>query len=352
MVQAVEREVAEHPASQASSSIGGVPGLFAAHMGHSRTPSGCSAISFTSSVLSEPISENFPHAEPEVDSKGYEIVRDAAGNVVHSQEGTSKARSPNDIDDGNEADVEDLGEIRRKKRAGKNLNSVRFGSVGAAAATSSRDGSEEPDKMKSGAEIGRCRNLPQESSSTHQTPVVPATSPEGSRNVPGASSDRKESSKSPEINKSQLGAVTPESSAVSHIDSIHSRSYNLGEAILSQHTSLPNADVVSGSCSSQAVHNSSCSADPDTLHASTENLTQDKSGDDVDDDLRISAIDDDSNDDNYEDDEDEEDEDNENEEDKEENGDMASSVRSHQRIIDKERIKSWLESQTSVVLDD
>ena len=46
------------------------------HMGHSRTPSACSAISFTSSILSEPISENYPHSEPETDSRGYEIVRD------------------------------------------------------------------------------------------------------------------------------------------------------------------------------------------------------------------------------------------------------------------------------------
>ncbi|CAG5125725.1 unnamed protein product, partial [Candidula unifasciata] len=70
MVLAVEKEVAEYPTMLSqTSSIGGVPGLFAAHMGHSRTPSGCSAISFTSSILSEPISENFPHAEPEVDSK-------------------------------------------------------------------------------------------------------------------------------------------------------------------------------------------------------------------------------------------------------------------------------------------
>ncbi|RUS71840.1 hypothetical protein EGW08_020403, partial [Elysia chlorotica] len=60
MVSAVEREVAEvaeQPASQGSSLACGVPGLFAGHLGHSRTPSGCSAISFTSSILSEPISE-------------------------------------------------------------------------------------------------------------------------------------------------------------------------------------------------------------------------------------------------------------------------------------------------------
>ncbi|CAL1533082.1 unnamed protein product [Lymnaea stagnalis] len=88
MALALEKEVAEYPtmASQ-TSSIGGVPGLFATHMGHSRTPSGCNAISFTSSIMSEPNSKNFPHAETEVYSKGYEIVRDAAGNVVHPSGG-------------------------------------------------------------------------------------------------------------------------------------------------------------------------------------------------------------------------------------------------------------------------
>ena len=40
-----------------------------------RAPSTCSAILFTSSILSEPISENYPQSEPETDSKGYEIVK-------------------------------------------------------------------------------------------------------------------------------------------------------------------------------------------------------------------------------------------------------------------------------------
>ena len=35
-------------------------------------------LSFTSSILSEPFSENYPHSEPETDSKGYEIVKDDA----------------------------------------------------------------------------------------------------------------------------------------------------------------------------------------------------------------------------------------------------------------------------------
>ena len=45
------------------------------HMGHNRNLSGCSAISF-SSVISEPISENYPNPEPEVDSQGREIEPD------------------------------------------------------------------------------------------------------------------------------------------------------------------------------------------------------------------------------------------------------------------------------------
>ncbi|ESO82987.1 hypothetical protein LOTGIDRAFT_134361, partial [Lottia gigantea] len=54
MVSSVEKDLQENPNNRAGPS--GVPNLFA-HMGHSRTPSGCSAISFTSSILSEPISE-------------------------------------------------------------------------------------------------------------------------------------------------------------------------------------------------------------------------------------------------------------------------------------------------------
>ena len=72
MVQQLEKEQQENP----NRHPGSVPPYYA-HMGHSRTPSACSAISFTSSILSEPISENYPQSEPETDSRGYEIIREA-----------------------------------------------------------------------------------------------------------------------------------------------------------------------------------------------------------------------------------------------------------------------------------
>ncbi|XP_045184990.2 uncharacterized protein LOC123542996 isoform X2 [Mercenaria mercenaria] len=72
MIVQIEKEIAEHPPRTC---IPGVPHIFA-HMGHSRTPSGCSVISFTSSILSEPISENYPHSEPETDNRGYEIEKE------------------------------------------------------------------------------------------------------------------------------------------------------------------------------------------------------------------------------------------------------------------------------------
>ncbi|XP_071789290.1 uncharacterized protein [Asterias amurensis] len=49
------------------------------HLGHYRNLSGCSGISF-SSVISEPISEDYPDPEPEVDSRGNEIVREVRFN--------------------------------------------------------------------------------------------------------------------------------------------------------------------------------------------------------------------------------------------------------------------------------
>ena len=73
MVMLMEREVANLPVAVRGAS--GLPQMYA-HMGHSRTPSACSAISFASSLLSEPISENYPHSEPETDSRGYEIVKE------------------------------------------------------------------------------------------------------------------------------------------------------------------------------------------------------------------------------------------------------------------------------------
>ena len=83
MVSLIEKEVAElsHGHTGGAGMVGGLPQL-CAHMGHSRTPSACSAISFSSSILSEPISENYPHSEPETDSRGYEIVKVATKDAI------------------------------------------------------------------------------------------------------------------------------------------------------------------------------------------------------------------------------------------------------------------------------
>nr|XP_006817601.1 PREDICTED: LOW QUALITY PROTEIN: selenocysteine insertion sequence-binding protein 2-like [Saccoglossus kowalevskii] len=52
------------------------------HMGHNRNLSGCSGISF-SSVISEPISENYPDPEPEFDEFGREIEQGNAYSQDH-----------------------------------------------------------------------------------------------------------------------------------------------------------------------------------------------------------------------------------------------------------------------------
>ncbi|KAJ8311671.1 hypothetical protein KUTeg_011026 [Tegillarca granosa] len=127
MVALVEKEVREYPIKMAAQNV---PHIFA-HMGHSRTPSGASVLSFTSSILSEPISENYPHSEPETDSKGYEIVKDNdiesfnfssnISNVLPSSSRPYQFKMPykhniNEIDDGNEADTEEYGERQKHVR--------------------------------------------------------------------------------------------------------------------------------------------------------------------------------------------------------------------------------------------
>lgn len=121
MVKDIEKEILDLHIPTSSTSITVIPHLFA-HMGHSRTPSGCSVISFTSSILSEPISENYPHSEPETDSKGYEIVQKNGGgkNLFQNIERTGKEGNEAnhtevlDFDDGNEADTEDFNDLPRR----------------------------------------------------------------------------------------------------------------------------------------------------------------------------------------------------------------------------------------------
>ncbi len=149
MVSLIEKEVAELPRHMTGGAAGSgsvYPQIYA-HMGHSRTPSACSAISFSSSILSEPISENYPHSEPETDSRGYEIVkvatkdamtRDASKAAANNNAALEKTATVsvdstmrgkqtvvsetvyvpqdtkrivenlNEIDEGNEADTEDV----------------------------------------------------------------------------------------------------------------------------------------------------------------------------------------------------------------------------------------------------
>lgn len=123
MVTSLEREMAaaEPPATNTISTTAGSFEKLFPHLGHSRTPSACSAISFISSILSEPISENYPQSEPETDSRGYEIRLenrkpdlDTVGegreeNVEPEAEDKKAGLNDEDIDDGHEADTEEDG---------------------------------------------------------------------------------------------------------------------------------------------------------------------------------------------------------------------------------------------------
>lgn len=104
--------------------LGGFEKLFP-HLGHSRTPSACSAISIISSVLSEPASENYPASDPDVESarSGHETKDTGSSQVRKVTDldtvGESREEGPDvgvdavekqnvdDFDDGHEADTED-----------------------------------------------------------------------------------------------------------------------------------------------------------------------------------------------------------------------------------------------------
>ena len=193
MVSLIEKEVAElsHGPSAVSGLVGGLPQIYA-HMGHSRTPSACSAISFSSSILSEPISENYPHSEPETDSRGYEIVkvatkdamtRDAnkVNNAQRLDNGTDLGKGStdnntrnltngglelepenvtvtynntkhlNEIDEGNEADTEDAVEVghrRTRSRSNSNERSRRSNKSSGASRDSDDDSDSEGDEKE------------------------------------------------------------------------------------------------------------------------------------------------------------------------------------------------------------
>ena len=190
MVSLIEKEVAElsHGPSGVGGLVGGFPQIYA-HMGHSRTPSACSAISFSSSILSEPISENYPHSEPETDSRGYEIVKVATKDAMtrdankvniaqRLDNGTdfgkiatetnarnltngglelepetvtvtySNTKHLNEIDEGNEADTEDTVEVghrRTRSRSNSNERSRRSSNKSSGASRDSDDDDDSSD---------------------------------------------------------------------------------------------------------------------------------------------------------------------------------------------------------------
>jgi hypothetical protein len=90
-----------------------------AHMGHSRTPSGCSAISFASSLLSEPISENDNDYDVRKgDEKNTNLLtpKDRRQYLTHSRNSSlGKVSIAESIDEGNEADTEELNDALLKR---------------------------------------------------------------------------------------------------------------------------------------------------------------------------------------------------------------------------------------------
>ena len=260
MVRAVEREIAENPPPSLTAGSS-VPSIYA-HMGHSRTPSGCSAISFTSSVLSEPISENYPHAEPETDSKGYEIVRDQDGNVVpagraksYQNGGVVGSYQPavDDFDDGNEADTEDISDGPPRKK----------GSGGAGKKA------EDPTARLANSKTADVSHVePAAVAANHVLAPSSNNATEPSRSTPSRDEDipeRREVSEdgdsASESDSQHLGTDLP------HIDSIHSNAYDLSTEILSQHSSrtIDNSEVLS-THSSRTLGDGSLTPNKDRPH--------------------------------------------------------------------------------------
>jgi len=108
MVRLMEKEVAEVRRITPGAYSGSLTSLLHLSGTHSRTPSACSAISFASSILSEPISENYPHSEPETDSRGYEIRHD---------ENDDEGEDEDDNDDDDDAVAEVQAQCRRSSHS-------------------------------------------------------------------------------------------------------------------------------------------------------------------------------------------------------------------------------------------
>lgn len=181
MVAALHKELQEHRVSTRPTG----PQLFP-HMGHSRTPSACSAISFTSSILSEPISENYPRSEPETDSRGYEIVHENMQKGTEGAEEENKesedeeiegieeeeaepaqgedstpedkiiiVESLNDIDDGHEADTEEDLHRRQPETGLPPIDSIHSSAVDLSAEILSQHSSKALEFVKADSVVSK-----------------------------------------------------------------------------------------------------------------------------------------------------------------------------------------------------
>lgn len=209
MVAMVEKDLEELNLQTTTSSL---PTLFS-HMGHSRTPSGCSAISFNSSILSEPISENYPHSEPETDSKGYEIVR----NV--DSKGYEVARS---------LDPKLMEESRKPPLSPLVNNNV---------AIPSGEPEEIMDNVdyRQDAEIDDGNEADTEDFNDFTLKLGADESPEGSVRYVGDPSDE-DGDEEDNLDAGEEDIAVDTVDALPHIDSIHHMNYDLSAEILSQHS--------------------------------------------------------------------------------------------------------------------
>ncbi|XP_041355730.1 selenocysteine insertion sequence-binding protein 2-like isoform X2 [Gigantopelta aegis] len=225
MVQSIRKELEEHQHRVPPSSF---PNLFA-HMGHSRTPSGCSAISFASSVLSEPISENYPHSEPETDSKGYEIIKDEKSDkpsrspmLENGMRAASIPSAVHEIDDGNEADDEDCNDVVTappedvKEMVMPSVKPVIINNVDSSCDDDDDDDDDDDENLEDGNDV----------------------------DDDDEEEDADEDTES-ESTDSQHVSDTVED--LPHIDSIHNVNYEPGTEILSQHSgrTLDSSEVMS-----------------------------------------------------------------------------------------------------------
>jgi hypothetical protein len=179
--------------------LGGFEKLFP-HLGHSRTPSACSAISIISSVLSEPVSENYPASDPDVDNgRGHES-KDAASRKVTDLDtvGESREEGPDsvidsveksnvnkllrdDFDDGHEADTEDGSESVNSPKRRQTIGSR----AGSANERMKSEGGSDPDRP-----VAAAVKLLHDEHTLDEAPIIVAENPPAALRTPAIDSKR------------------------------------------------------------------------------------------------------------------------------------------------------------------